>query len=252
MNPQPAREPEGSPAGEGLGPTPPAAARVFGELLPQAEEFARLLATSGSERGLIGPREVPRLWERHVLNCAVAAEEIGSVPRLVDVGSGAGLPGIALALALPETQVTLVEPMLRRTVWLTEVVDTLELADRVEIVRARAEQVTGEFEAPVVTARAVARLEVLAPWCLPLVELGGRMVALKGESAQQEVDETAPVLPRLGVTATRVVDCGQEVLETPTRVVVLERGAEPQSPKAGRPGRNRRSKSPRRRGKETR
>lgn len=207
--------------GEGLAPTPEAAARVFGDLLPQAERFAQMLATSGTERGLIGPREVPRLWERHVLNCAVVAEVLDGADHVLDVGSGAGLPGIALALAAPETRVTLVEPMLRRTVWLDEVVSELGLGDRVTVIRSRAENLEDGTTAPVVTARAVARLEVLAPWCLPLVETGGRMVALKGSSAQQEVEQAQKVLRRLGGGAVDVVDCGSAYLEVPTTVVIV-------------------------------
>lgn len=229
---------------EGLPLTPEAAAAVFGDLLPQAERFAQLLATSGTERGLIGPREVPRLWDRHVLNCAVVAEVLDDAPHVIDVGSGAGLPGIALALAAPATRITLVEPMLRRTVWLDEVITELGLGERVQVVRSRAENLPADLTAPVVTARAVARLETLAPWCMPLVEVGGRMVALKGTSAQQEVDEASTVLARLGGGEARVVDCGTTVMETPTTVVIVPKenaGARQSAPS----GRRRRTKEKR-------
>ncbi|WP_462419093.1 16S rRNA (guanine(527)-N(7))-methyltransferase RsmG [Kytococcus sp. Marseille-QA3725] len=218
---------------------------MFGDRLPQAEQFARMLATSGTERGLIGPREVPRLWDRHVLNCAVVAELLEDVPHVIDVGSGAGLPGIALALAAPETRLTLVEPMLRRTVWLEEVVAELGLGDQVQVVRSRAEDLGDGVTAPVVTARAVARLETLAPWTLPLVEVGGRLLALKGSSARQEVEDARKVLDRLGGGATDVVDCGTEVLEVPTTVVVVAKEHAGHSPKAPSRGRRRRTKEKR-------
>ena len=235
----------GVPSEEGLARTPEAAVRVFGELIPQAERFAELLATSGAQRGLIGPREVPRLWDRHVLNCAVVAEVLDGADHVLDVGSGAGLPGIALALAAPDTRVTLVEPMLRRTVWLEEVVQELDLTDRVTVIRSRAENLPSDVTAPVVTARAVARLSTLAPWCLPLVDVGGRMIALKGSSAPQEVEEAAGVLQRLGGGAVDVVDCGQELLEVPTTVVVVTKENAGRPAPSGARGRRRRNKEKR-------
>ncbi|GAB3995233.1 hypothetical protein GCM10029992_11950 [Glycomyces albus] len=151
-------------------------ASVFGddeERIRQAEDFVGLLRTAGIERGLIGPREVPRLWGRHVLNSAVIGELIGPDADVIDVGSGAGLPGIPLAVARPDLWVTLVEPMQRRVTFLEEVVDALGIAN-VEVLRARAEEVDPKGKSDVVVSRAVAPLGKLAQWCLPLAKVGGR------------------------------------------------------------------------------
>ena len=177
---------------------PPASARAaaerwFGDRLPLAIAYARLLVTDGVMRGLIGPREAPRIWERHLLNCAALAELIPPDARVVDVGSGAGLPGIVLAVARPDVSVILVEPLARRTAFLEEAVAALGL-DRTTVVRARAEELVPIRGRPridradVVTARAVAPLDRLTAWCLPLVADGGRLLALKGESAAEEVE----------------------------------------------------------------
>src|SRR4051794_3351160 len=152
-------------------PPLPAARSVFGDHLPLAEHYAQLLATDGVVRGLIGPREAPRLWDRHLLNCAVLSELIDTDAYVVDVGSGAGLPGIVLAIARPDLLVTLVEPLARRCDFLVEAVEALALEERVEVVRARAEEYTGPL-ADIVTARAVAPLDRLAGWCLPLARAG--------------------------------------------------------------------------------
>ena len=176
-----------------------------------ARRFVVHLATSGVERGLIGPREVPRLWNRHVLNCAVLGELVPQGVRVVDVGSGAGLPGIALAIARPDLQVVLVEPLERRTTWLDEVVADLGLG--VRVLRARAEEVAGTERAAVVTARAVAPLDKLARWTLPLVQPGGELLAIKGRSARRGAGRgPAPGCRRLGVVESSVVLCGAEVL----------------------------------------
>src|SRR3954449_533182 len=145
-------------------PSPPTAEGVFASRTALAERYAELLATDGVVRGLIGPREAPRLWERHLLNCAVVAEMIPYGASVLDVGSGAGLPGIVLAVARPDLSVTLVEPLARRTTFLTEAVDTLGLGTTVTVVRARAEEAlrNGTPTADVVTARAVAPLDRLA------------------------------------------------------------------------------------------
>lgn len=207
---------------------PPAAATVFGDALPLARRYVAALATSGVERGLIGPRETGRLWERHVLNCAVLAELVPAGSRVIDVGSGAGLPGIPLALARPDLEVVLVEPLLRRSTWLDEVIDDLwgsgEEA-RVRVVRARAEEMAGRMAAPVVTARAVAALDRLARWCLPLVEAGGELLALKGRTAAHEVEEHRAALRRAGGTGVQVVECGVGVLPEVTTVVRVRVGA---------------------------
>ena len=176
-----------TPAGADMGedrPTEPewvraAAADLFGERLPLAEAYAELLTSDGVLRGLIGPREAPRIWERHLLNCAVVAELIPTGVHVVDVGSGAGLPGIVLAVARPDLTVTLVEPMARRTSFLTEVISALDLR-RVTVLQARAEEAADQLSpADVVTARALARLDRLAEWCLPLTAVGGRVLAIK-------------------------------------------------------------------------
>lgn len=197
---------------------------VFGDRYDKAVAFADLLTEHGVERGLIGPREVDRLWERHLLNSAVVAELVPPDSRVVDVGSGAGLPGIPLAIARPDVQLTLLEPMARRVAWLTECVDALGLD--VTVLRGRAEEgpvrerLSGS---DVVTARAVAPLDRLSRWCLPLLRPGGLMVALKGESAAEELTRDAEAVRRAGGTRSRVTACGGDVLEVPTTVVLVER-----------------------------
>lgn len=201
------------------------ASSVFGDRAGLAERFVDLLAEHGVARGLIGPREVDRLWDRHVLNSAVVAEVLPQHARLVDVGSGAGLPGVPLAIARPDLRVTLVEPMARRVAWLNEVVETLGLST-VLVVRGRAEEpavrdrVAG---ADVVTARAVAPLGKLSAWCLPLLRTGGRMVALKGASAAEEIDRDRAEIRRAGGGDPRIERCGAAVVDPPTTVVVVER-----------------------------
>ena len=202
---------------------PEVAREVFGDRLALAEAFAAELADTGVSHGLIGPREVPILWERHVLNCAVPAVVIPEGSRIVDVGSGAGLPGIAMAIARPDLDVVLVEPMLRRTTWLSETIARLGL-ERVEVVRGRAEDVAGSVSAPIVTARAVARIDKLARWCVPLLDRPGRIVALKGRSAREELAEETAVLRRLGMTAGGVHEVGDGILEETTLVMDLRFG----------------------------
>src|SRR3954466_11675743 len=168
-------------------PAPPTAREVLGDALPLAERYTDFLAGPGVERGLIGPREVERLWDRHVLNCAVVAELVPESAEVIDVGSGAGLPGIVLAIMRTDLSVTLLEPLLRRTVFLQECVDLLGLPN-VVVRRARAEEAADEFAADIVTARAVAPLERLAGWALPLLRPGGELLALKGERAAVELE----------------------------------------------------------------
>lgn len=204
----------------------PAAEKVFGDRLPLAERFAQLLVTDGVIRGLIGPREAPRIWERHLLNCAVLGDLIQSGATVVDVGSGAGLPGMVLAVARPDLFITLVEPLARRTAFLDEAVTALGL-ERTTVVRARAEEYFGKLPlADVVTARAVAPLDRLAGWCLPLTAVGGRLLALKGASAAAEIAEHAESLSRLGAGAPSVRVCGEAVLAEPTTVVEIVRERE--------------------------
>jgi 16S rRNA (guanine527-N7)-methyltransferase len=198
----------------------------FGDQEAVAVAYADLLATSGVERGLIGPREVERLWQRHIFNCAAVADLVPAGASVVDVGSGAGLPGLVLAMRRPDLAVSLVEPLLRRCTWLTEVVEALGLTN-VTVVRSRAEEQFGLIEADVVTARAVASLDVLAGWCLPLARSGGTLLALKGRSVGEEVTAAEPTLRRLGATQWDVVECGAAWLESVTtvvRVVAGERG----------------------------
>jgi 16S rRNA (guanine527-N7)-methyltransferase len=200
------------------------AEQLFGVRLPLAARYVDLLTEHGVARGLIGPREVPRLWQRHILNSAVVAELIPTDATVVDVGSGAGLPGVPLALARPDLTVTLLEPMARRVAWLTEVV--AELGIPVEVVRGRAEEPDIRQRlgnADVVTARAVAPLAKLAGWCLPLVRPGGQLVALKGESASDELARDADQVRRAGGTELSVVSCGSDVLPVPTTVIVVRR-----------------------------
>jgi len=198
------------------------ATAVFGDELDRAYTYAELLAGAGVERGLIGPREVPRLWQRHLLNCAVIAELIPRDSDVLDIGSGAGLPGLPLAIARPDIYVSLVEPMERRTTFLTEAVEALGLTN-VDVVRARAEDVSPKGKADVVTSRAVAPLGRLAQWSLPLTRPGGLMLAIKGSSAADEVAATAKQLRRLRGTNPRVLRCGTDLLETPTTVIAITR-----------------------------
>ncbi|MFD1325514.1 16S rRNA (guanine(527)-N(7))-methyltransferase RsmG [Micromonospora sonneratiae] len=221
---------------------------LFGERLPLASAYAELLATDGVVRGLIGPREAPRIWARHLLNCAAVAELIPSDCSVTDVGSGAGLPGLVLAIARPDLSVTLVEPLARRTAFLEEAVASLGLGRSVTVVRARAEEVAagaardGKSAADVVTARAVAPLDRLAGWCLPLAAVGGRLLALKGASAAEEVAEHQVAVERLGGGQPVVRRCGVGVIDPPTTVVevVRERALAVPRPKSGRRGGRRR------------
>ncbi len=208
-------------APSGLPARPPRpAAEIFGDRLPLAQRYAEILADSGVSHGLIGPREAARLWERHLINCAIVESVLPHRTRLVDVGSGAGLPGLALAIARPDLEVLLVEPMLRRTRWLDGTIADLGLGN-VTVRRGRAQEFHGRLITPVVTARAVARLSELATWCLPLLGPGGRMLALKGESAEQELAEDLPALRRLGIDSAEVLVLGESVVDTPTRVIEL-------------------------------
>ena len=214
-------------------PRPPAAlasaaARLFGRRLPIAVRFSELLMTDGVTRGLIGPREAPRVWSRHLLNCAVVGELIPPDARVVDVGSGAGLPGIVLAVARPDLSVILVEPLARRTAFLSEVVMALGL-DRTTVVRARAEECVPDRGSPrfepadVVTARAVAPLDRLTAWCLPLAAEGGRVLALKGESAADEIAAHRDAIAKLGGGLPLLLHCGAGLIDPPTTVVQISR-----------------------------
>jgi len=199
-----------------------AAERLFGERLDLAERYVAHLASSGIVRGFIGPREVPRLWSRHVLNCAVVEELIPEGARVADVGSGAGLPGLCLALARPDLQITLIEPLERRVQWLEEVVADLGLTG-VRVLRSRAEQAKDEVgDVDVVTARAVSALVGLVDITLPLLRGTGELLALKGRSAAEEVEMARRKLNRYGVRSTDIVVAGADLLEEPTTVVRVQ------------------------------
>lgn len=188
------------------------------ERLPLAERFAGWLADAGTVRGLIGPREVPRLWERHILNCAVLADAVPEAARVADVGSGAGLPGLVLAIARPDVRVGLIEPLLRRTTFLAEVAADLGL-DNVEVVRGRADALHGRRRFDVVTSRAVASLAKLLDWSMPLVDRDGALVAMKGTSAAAEVADAGEALERWGCAPAEVLSLGAGVISPPTVAV---------------------------------
>ncbi|MEB4209220.1 16S rRNA (guanine(527)-N(7))-methyltransferase RsmG [Mycobacterium sp. 94-17] len=201
---------------------------IFGDRREAAERYAQILATAGVERGLLGPREVDRIWNRHILNSAALAELLDRGERIVDIGSGAGLPGIPLAIARPDLEVVLLEPLLRRSEFLNEVVNELGLA--VEVVRGRAEEpgVRNRFgERDAAVSRAVASLDKLTKWSLPLLRPAGRMLAIKGERASDEVDRYRRVMAASGAADVRVVTCGANYLRPPATVVSARRGNSP-------------------------
>ena len=203
---------------------PPVAQAVFGAGLERAVEFSRLLCTDGVVRGLIGPREPERIWNRHLLNCAVLGELIAPGLRVVDVGSGAGLPGVAMAVARPDLQVDLLEPLQRRVEFLELLVTELELGDRVRVIRARAEEpaaVDAVGGSDWVVARAVAPLDRLVRWCLPLARSGGRLGLLKGESAEAEVAVHRDALHRAGAREIDIRLVGVGVVEPLVTVVTM-------------------------------
>ncbi|WP_454157319.1 16S rRNA (guanine(527)-N(7))-methyltransferase RsmG [Microbacterium lacticum] len=197
---------------------PTEASAVFGENLERARRFTAALGEHGEERGLIGPLEPARLWSRHILNSAVGAPLFASGARVGDVGSGAGLPGIVLAIARPDVQWVLIEPMERRVTWLQEQKDALGL-DNVEIVRARGEEWTEGAVLDAVTARAVSALKTLIPLTAPLVRVGGELVLLKGANAANEIDAAAKQIRKYGLDDIRVEMVGDGVIAKPTRVV---------------------------------
>jgi 16S rRNA (guanine527-N7)-methyltransferase len=213
-------EPEIDPSSpSAVEPEPAAARAIFGDRLDLARRYVASLATDGVVRGLIGPREASRLWSRHVLNSAVVAPLIPDGARVVDVGTGAGLPGIPLAIARPDLRIDLVEPLERRTRFLSDVVAALELS-RCRVVRGRAQDVIEVVGgADVVTSRAVAPLGKLVGWSAPLARPGGTLLALKGSSAGEEIERDADELRRMGVTDVSVRTVGDGLVDPVTYVV---------------------------------
>lgn len=219
--------------------TPTAADAVFGDQVEVAERYVRLLAGPGTERGLLGPREAGRLWNRHVLNSAVVTDLFPGEPvTVVDVGSGAGLPGIPMAIRRPDCRLVLVEPLERRAAFLAEVVLELGLTN-CTVLRSRAEQAavanSPAADADLVTSRAVAPLGRLALWCAPLLRPGGLMLALKGTSAADEIARDAADLRTAGLVDIGVVSAGDGLLDLPTLVVRASRD-ETRRPRRGRGG----------------
>lgn len=210
-----------------LPPAPPEVASVVPDDQARArlQSYAEFLASAGVERGLLGPREVPRLWDRHLLNCAVVAPMVPAGAHVIDVGSGAGLPGLVWAIVRSDITLTCLESLQRRATYLEEAVGALGLVDRVSVVRARAEDVVrgraseNSLRGDVVTARAVAPLDKLAGWTVPLLKPGGDLLALKGQSAADEVEAARAVLERLGIESVEIVQCGEGIVDPPTTVV---------------------------------
>lgn len=207
---------------EGTEPVPLVATRVFGERMELATRYAQHLATTGVEWGLIGPRELDKLWTRHILNSAVVADLIDDGDVVGDIGSGAGLPGIPLALAKPNTRFVLIEAMQRRAEWLRTVTEDLGLTN-VRIVRARVEELVDVEVFSVVTARAVKALNVLIEWSVPVLGPQGRLLAIKGAKAQEEMAKAAKLIKRNKMMPPVLHLMGEDVLEVPTRVVEVRR-----------------------------
>jgi 16S rRNA (guanine527-N7)-methyltransferase len=192
------------------------AAAVFGDRIDLARSYAAALVRDSDLLGLLGPREMPRLWSRHILNSAVVAELVPPGKTVCDIGSGAGLPGIPMAIVLPDTLFTLIEPMERRSDWLISVIDELGLKN-VEVIRARAEEVGEVFD--IATARAVSALPKLLRMCIPLVRHGGEILALKGSKAAEEIEEAKRIQKKLGVESFKIEFAGARLLSEPTLVV---------------------------------
>ncbi len=205
-----------------------AAAELFGARLCLAETFASRLTSRGTILGLIGPREVDRLWERHLLNCALLTDLIEPGVSVVDIGSGAGFPGLVMAIRRPDLRITLIESMGRRAAWLRETTESLGLGN-VELRHGRAEQFAGRVSAEVVTARAVAPLERLLGWAWPLCRPGGRILAVKGNRAETEIEEASGWLHRATATDVRIEELGPLGAPWAARVVVIRRSGRSES-----------------------
>lgn len=176
----------------------------FGDAFPAVDRFAHELTVQGELRGLIGPREIGRIWDRHILNSAAVVQYLPQTGTIVDIGSGAGLPGLVIAAMRPEAEVILIEPMERRCTWLNEMTETLGLTN-VEVKRGRAEEFHDAFEADVVTARAVAALDKLARWSLPLLRHGGELIILKGRNVEAEIEPARKVLKKFKMTPPEIL-----------------------------------------------
>ena len=194
-------------------------ARIFGDRQDLAVAYHESLATDATTRGFIGPREKPRLWDRHIYNCAVIGEAIPEGARVIDIGSGAGLPGIPLAIARPDLQVTLLEPLLKRSNYLAEITEKLGL-DNVTVIRDRAENLGKDTQFDVVTSRAVAPLAKLARWSLPLCKPGGMMLAMKGASASEEIERDKSEIKRAQGERVEIITVGAELEESTTLIRV--------------------------------
>lgn len=202
----------------------------FGDRFPLAMAYATLLRTDGIDHGLIGPHEGDRLWSRHLLNCAVLREVVEPAHRVADVGSGAGLPGIPLAIAVPGLHVTLIEPLERRAAFLAAAVLSLGMSDQLDVARARAEDCPDlRVTFDVVTARALAPVSGLLGWTVPLAKVGGRVIAMKGAKVREELTAARRELRRYGVQEWRVHSLGQGIVDPPTTVVEFDVGEQPQS-----------------------
>lgn len=196
---------------------PESAKAIFGPQIEKARAFAEKLASDSDDLGLLGPRELDKLWSRHILNSAVVAETVNPGHLVADVGSGAGLPGIPMAIAVPEANFVLIEPMERRSNWMVEVVEELGLSN-VELRRARAEEVL-DLKFDIVTARAVAALDKLLRLCVPLLRPGGSLIALKGSKAAEEIEVAKKLQKKLGIASFEILVCGKNFLAEPTSVV---------------------------------
>lgn len=197
---------------------------VYGERAELADRFVEHLVTTGIEWGLLGPREIPKMWDRHVLNCAVVEELIPKGAVVADVGSGAGLPGLALAIARPDVQFVLIEPLERRVDWLDMVIEDLGL-ENIDVIRASSEQVFDSVDVDIVTARAVSAMKSLVPMTVPLLHGQGELLAIKGRSAANEIEKADKVLRKFKTVQSEVLSVGDELLEVPTTVARLTYGS---------------------------
>jgi len=201
-----------------------AAKKLSADTLANLTNFGEILASDGIIRGLIGPREVPVLWDRHLLNCAAMAEAIEPNLKVADIGTGAGLPGLVLALVRPDLKLILVDALQRRCDFLQEMVAHFALADRVEVVWGRAEDIA-PCQADIVASRAVAALKKLAPWCFPHVKIGGRILAMKGQKAAEELHAAHKTLHKWSAAkSAKIITCGKGWIDPPVTLISARRG----------------------------